>query len=293
MGHVDHNRVRQLAAEKLTDVQIGAIVGCHPGYARLIRTGAVKRRGEGGTDQSRKESKPLMGRRSPGMPPFDHPAIMGLRTIFPSLVREPDEYAVLKSGYQHAKIGKRITRGKWKGFEIYTLTLEERATCPRDCQLLRSCYGNNLQFAVRYRHGPRLEARLAEEVKTLAAKHPGGFAVRLHILGEFYSVEYVALWARLLDLHPALHVFGFTARHDVERDPIAAAVLALTNARRDRFNIRRSNAAASPWATSAIEHPYARPRGSVVCPSELGKVANCASCGFCWSSPKLVCFIRH
>ena len=34
-----------------------------------------------------------------------------------------------------------------------------------------------------------------------AVKHVNGFAVRLHNLGDFYSVEYVELWRKLLERH--------------------------------------------------------------------------------------------
>ena len=39
----------------------------------------------------------------------------------------------LKWGHNSAKVGGRAIRGRWKNLPIYTLTLEERATCPRSC----------------------------------------------------------------------------------------------------------------------------------------------------------------
>jgi hypothetical protein len=54
--------------------------------------------------------------------------------MFPSRVFDPDEVQrVLKDGHQSRKIGKFVTKGKMRGFPIFTLTLEERATCPRSC----------------------------------------------------------------------------------------------------------------------------------------------------------------
>ena len=38
------------------------------------------------------------------------------------------------------------------------------------------------------------------------------FRFRLHLLGDFWSVEYVRLWLRLLDMFPNLFVFGYTHR---------------------------------------------------------------------------------
>src|SRR5690606_6120577 len=63
------------------------------------------------------------------------PAFKYGRSIFPSRVYDPDEVArVLKSGHQSRKIGAFVAKGPRRGWPIYTLTLEERATCPRNCR---------------------------------------------------------------------------------------------------------------------------------------------------------------
>jgi hypothetical protein len=79
-------------------------------------------------------------------------------------------------------------------------------------------------------------------VALLDIDHLNGFAVRLHNLGDFYSVEYVGLWRRLLERHSALHVWGYTARWQIKDDPIAAALVSLVECQSDRFAIRFSNA---------------------------------------------------
>ena len=109
------------------------------------------------------------------------------------------------------KLGKKVRKGHFKGFPIYTLTLEERATCPKSCVHWLDCYGNNMRYAYRYQSGSALEAMLETELAELQRKHPQGFLVRLHILGDFYSVSYVAKWASWLGKFPALHVYGYTA----------------------------------------------------------------------------------
>ena len=55
-----------------------------------------------------------------------------------------------------------------------------------------------------------MEARLEREIEVLDVRHGGGFVVRFHVLGDFYSVEYVGLWRRLLRQYPTLRVFGYT-----------------------------------------------------------------------------------
>lgn len=59
-----------------------------------------------------------------------HPALVEGRTIFPSTVVAPaDSPRLLVSGTNQRKIGRIVSKGRWKGFPLYTLTLEERATC--------------------------------------------------------------------------------------------------------------------------------------------------------------------
>ena len=89
----------------------------------------------------------------------------------------------------------------------------------------------------------------------LETYHPNGFAVRLHNLGDFYSVEYVELWRRLLARHSALHVWGYTARWHSD-DPIAAALASLVEREWDRFAVRFSNAPSETCSTISVEHPY-------------------------------------
>ena len=63
------------------------------------------------------------------------------------------------------KLGKKVTRGKLKGFPIYTVTLQERATCPISCKHYSTCYGNNMMFAIRYNADDELIAMM-ERKKT-------------------------------------------------------------------------------------------------------------------------------
>lgn len=157
-----------------------------------------RRRAEGG-DRKTKSDWPALSLkgRSASMLPYDHPAVMDGRTIYPKLVQAiTDDTSVLKPGSNQWKLGGEMLKGDWRGFPVYALTLEERATCPKTCQHWRSCYGNRMHRA----------HRLEWEVARRADDHPLGFAVRLHVLGDFYSVEYVELWRRLLERHPALHI---------------------------------------------------------------------------------------
>lgn len=158
--------------------------------------------------------------------PANHPAIVNGTTMFPSRVFEPRERGrVLISGHNNAKIGNQVTKGQWAGFPIYTLSLEERATCPRSCAVWSECYGNAMPAAVRFRYGPELIRALDAELRELATDHPAGFVVRLHVLGDFPDAQYVGWWSHLMTKVPQIHVWGYTA-HAPDTE-IGGAIMAM------------------------------------------------------------------
>lgn len=229
----------------------------------------------------------------PFLPAVQHPAIVEGHTVFTSTVKSADEGgALLKSGHNNAKIGARVTKGRWKGFPIYTLTLEERRTCPRSCALWRGCMGNSMHLAERWRHGPELERFLIREVVALQNRHTAGFAVRLHVLGDFYSVDYVLTWRALMECCAALHVFGFTARIDPD-EPITRAVAALRKDFPSRWWVRFSGAAMDRMASEVVDMPEQTSPGAIVCPQQTGGTLACATCGLCWATTKNIAFLRH
>lgn len=207
----------------------------------------------------------------------NHPAVVEGVTIFPNRRTVPgrDSWA-LKSGFNSKKIGRVIAKGRWRGSMIYTLTLEERATCPRSCQQWRTCYGSSMNWAHRQGHGPKLEARLWLELASLQREHARhGFMVRLHVLGDFYSVEYVYLWQRALAAFPAMRIWGYTAR---QRDSeIGGEILWMAMAYPKRCVVRFSD------QPQAIFHSRV----------ETGRVDCCATCALCWSTERPIVFVRH
>ena len=219
-------------------------------------------------------------------------------TIFPRKVSPVlDDKCVLIDGANQCKIGGDVMVGRLKGARIYTLTLEERATCPKSCALWTTCYGNGMQWSTRWKHGKQLEDRLRVEVDDLIREH-GTILIRLHILGDFYSREYVCLWAELLDTYPGLNIFGFTAwKPDTE---IGRAVAVLRGAYPDRFAIRHSNMT-GPWGSFTINFPTDRTKigDAVVCPEQRdamngdGRGKHCGNCALCWQSSVPVGFVEH
>lgn len=224
--------------------------------------------------------------------PAFHQAVRGARSIFPSRVFAVDEVQrVLKSGHQGRKIGAFATKGRRKGWPIFMLTLEERATCPRTCREFASCYGNAMQAAERLAHGPELEAALETELRALAAEHPAGFMVRLHILGDFYSTGYVRFWTSMLAALPALHLFGFTAHAPDSQIGRAVSAMAL-DAGWSRAAIRFSGAPHEVRA-SRVLGPAETDDAAILCPAQTGAASCCASCALCWNSDRSIAFRRH
>lgn len=201
---------------------------------------------------------------------------------------------VLKDAKSNAKLGRIFTKGPWIGAHIYTLTLEERATCWTGCANLDRCYGDGMPFAYRYPPGPALEQAIRADVHRLATKHPTGFAVRLHVLGDFYSVAYVRLWQELLAEYPALRVWGYT--HWRHASDIGAAVSALVASSPKRASILRSDATEwddpLPKAITVGALDAAAP-STVSCPEQMGRAPSCAACGLCMLGRVSVSFHDH
>jgi hypothetical protein len=231
--------------------------------------------------------------------PLDHPAIVEGRTLFPGKVEGPWTGRLLISGINNPKTGAKVLKGVWAGFPIYTLTLEERKTCPRSCTVYTQCYGNGMQWPKRNDvSDPDFMAALAMDVAAAARQHPDGFVVRLHILGDFYSVKYVLFWALLLEMFPNLRVYGYTARRidadDLESRKIAQAIGILTKLW-SRFAIRTSHPEFGPGRSVVVDEDPKLP-DVIVCPAQTEKTAACATCAMCWNPAlqrKTIAFLRH
>lgn len=220
-----------------------------------------------------------------------HPAAIEGRSRFKAKPTK-DGFPIFKDGLDSVKIGRWIEKGPWAGMRVYTLTLEERATCPRTCKQWLTCMGNNMPFSARQGAGAYLEMKIRREIAMLSGRHRNGFVVRLHILGDFYSVDYVRLWRRMLDEHKALHVFGYTAWQPHTR--IGCEIAALRDERWDRFAVRTSGAVDGP-RTLVIESGDA-PAGAIICPAQTGKTQSCSSCALCWSATikdRPIAFLQH
>lgn len=230
-------------------------------------------------------------------PPPMHPSVVEGHTIYrKNVVEARDLQRLLISGHNNRKIGRMVRKGPWSGMPIYTLTLEERATCPRTCHVWRECYGNAMHWPKRIKHGIEMELLLEAEVLMLTKRHPDGFVVRLHVLGDFYSVEYASRWLRMLAENKELHVFGYTARFPYS--DIGARIDTMNKFFPDRCAIRWSRPidfVLGMDATVADTLDEATSTG-IVCPVDTDRTMSCGDCGLCWSPAardKTIVFIKH
>ena len=211
-------------------------------------------------------------------------------TKFRKSIKSPATANVLKSGDNNAKLGFRIESKKWNGKRLYSLTLTERDTCPRDCHHWDDCYGNNMPFAHRFSI-EGLTDKLRIEIPALLNKHKAGIVIRLHVLGDFYSPEYVAFWDEMLATYPELCIFGYTARR-VDSD-IGKAVYIMNLRYGDRCVIRYSRNQSFETVGQSFAAEESFDGQSFTCPEQTGKLDSCADCGLCWTVAKTVRFLSH
>jgi hypothetical protein len=267
----------------------------------VVNTGGKKRENE----DRRFTDKPQLDPGSVRSLPLNHAALTENRTLFPSTVVSVDEDfsdRLLVSGKNNRKLGERISKGKFKGYALYGLSLEERATCPTSCSARAYCYGNGMQMARRHKITDLglFELFLQDEIRTILADPIDGLMVRLHVLGDFPSVEYVALWSDLLAEHKRLACYGYTHRLPRTKggDEIGDAISALKVKYPDRFRIRWSSDVPMPDGAVVIDRAPAgkRVREGLICPAQTDDTACCASCGLCWEGGTrndTIVFVKH
>lgn len=216
-------------------------------------------------------------------------------TVFPSTLTDPINGPVLKDGSLNCKLGGEVLVGRLKGAKIVSLTLEERATCPRSCTIWDACYGNSMSQALRYRAGEALERAIWDELAVLCDRHDQ-VLVRLHILGDFYSLKYVEMWHTLLLCYRNLNLFGFTAHHPDSLIGVELQSMGLTGRCYVRYSGRTGR-----WGSFTIDFPTERKMigDALVCPEQRDAMnggtgmVHCGSCAACWSSDIPIVFVEH
>lgn len=229
------------------------------------------------------------------LPGLSNPSIEKGRSLFYRRGVKPVSDHVLVSGHNNVKIGRDVRKGKrFRGYWIYTLTLEERATCPRSCDHWQTCYGNNMPFAKRidHRNSKKLQAAIEKNIQgELGKRGRAGILIRLHALGDFFSIEYVKFWVLMLIKYDRLAIFGYTAH--LPNTPIGKIIQEVRNLFGFRFSIRVSNdSSSSLWSTRTTVQSFTS-KDAIQCPEQVGLTAGCGKCGLCWNTDRNIAFIQH
>lgn len=225
-------------------------------------------------------------------------AIAENRSVYHNRVKSAAVMSKKELAVKHSrndKLGKKVKRGWLKGYAIKTLTLEERATCPASCVHYKDCFGNNMHLATRYAVDEYLVPQIEFALFQHSAKHPAGFLVRLHILGDFFSVDYVKQWETWLEMFPKMSIYGYTGR--IDGDDITKELQRLRDKFGMRFAVRWSGDQTQDFSALSMDDPRTvakvEARQAFVCPEQTGKTSGCDTCGLCWTSTKPVAFITH
>ena len=227
----------------------------------------------------------------------NHKAIVNATTLYNAskfTIRDVSNYKhkVLKAS-TNIKLGKKVTKGKLKGMKMYTLTLIERETCTDECEHYTDCFGNNMHVAHRFEVNDAFMLRLESDIHATAVANPNGFLVRLHILGDFKSVEYTLFWERMMIHYPNLHVYGYSRNHidskySHVRD-IAKELIRLRSKYQERWAVRFSNKLDQEYSANSRD---ITDKG-ITCLAQVKTDVSCSDCTLCWSSKKAIGFITH
>lgn len=226
-----------------------------------------------------------------------HKAIVNATSLYTDskfTIRDVTNYAprVLKLS-TNIKLGKIVKKGKHKGKRILTLTLIERETCTNECEHYLTCYGNNMPFAHRFEVNEAFMLRLESDIEYYVKKYPEGILIRLHVLGDFESIQYVEFWNRMLHTYSSIAIYGYTRNHITSKyeyiRAIGYKIIAVRNIHKDRFAIRFSNKLDDEFSANSREIT----NEGITCLAQVKASVSCSDCTLCWASKKQIAFITH
>ena len=109
--------------------------------------------------------------------------------------------------------------------------------------------------------------------------------IRLHILGDFFSVKYVKFWRKMLNTFNNIALYGYTANNIKSSIPLSQAIakeiIKLNN--NQHCHIRFSNDLNVSFSANSYDIVKPVKGVSIVCPVQENKTANCGTCGLCWN----------
>ena len=180
-----------------------------------------------------------------------------------------------------------ISRGNTKLGTLPSFSLPVMVTCPGKTPFCeRYCYGLKGRFTqekLKEINDRRLDATLRSDfVAVIVAeiKKTRAPAFRLHVVGDFYSVEYTEKWVEIANQLTTVMFFGSTRSWRCEflseavkefRDLPNVFIKASVDA---TDNLEPFSCGWKVWSVEGEGSP---------CPHDYGLVENCAACKRCWT----------
>ena len=164
-------------------------------------------------------------------------------------------------------------------------------SCPPTCPYLgQGCYGQggHCNRAQRRASTDPLLSALAAVAASLATH---GAPIRLHVTGDFWLRAESRVHVEYID---ALCI-GLEAlrSYDGNRPQIVAWTYTACDLAPERLaDLQFAGVSVRRLGVQAVVHPDA-PAGAFQCPTQTGRVANCATCRLCWTTTKPVNFWPH
>ena len=132
----------------------------------------------------------------------------------------------------------------------------------------------------------------------LRKQMPQGRAVlRIHESGDFFSVGYIRMWARVIASFPEVQFYAYTRSWRVEtfRNELQQA------AELSNFHLWGSTDSETGPAPGGWRDAYMMPKGTqraeryATCPEQTGTQPDCSTCTLCWvAKPEArLAFIKH
>ncbi len=185
------------------------------------------------------------------------------------------------------KVKAQVSRQNVKVGVLPNFSLPVLKTCPGKTEFCgRLCYGLRgrlSQQKIRVLYERNLEASkqasfVRQIVRAVLKTKPEAF--RLHVIGDFYSVEYVERWIEIANRLPDVKFFGSTRSWRVLR--LRDAVTSFRDLPnvylRASIDLTHLDRPPCSWRVWSIEGEGDR------CPHDYGLVENCVTCKKCWQT---------
>jgi len=191
-----------------------------------------------------------------------------------------------------------LVRGNSKlGKDIWSFSLPAIDTCPGSTSLCRKiCYAARYQkrfknTLVKYENNLQVfnKEDMIKEIFDISPK-----VVRIHVAGDFYSVDYINDWIDIIKACSHVTFYAYTRSYGVDPElnrelkRLSAldnmTLLLSTDKEKNHPDISKSFREAAIDAPSWRGPQFLSSQKIITCPEQTGKAASCSKCKLCFST---------